>query len=51
MSEQLNGPCCVLCAAMNFDGARDRREEPEGVLFQAVVAAAGALGFIALFIL
>lgn len=50
MREILSGPCCVLAAAMNFDGDRNRHEEPEGALFQAVVAAVGAVGFIALFI-
>ncbi len=51
MREQLSGPCCVLCSAMNFDGERDRQEEPEDGGFQAIVAAVGAIGFIALFIL
>jgi len=36
---------------MNFDGERNRREEPEGALFQAVVAAVVAVGFIALFLI
>ncbi len=51
MIEQLNGPCCVLCAAMNFDSARQRPEEPESALFQVIVAAVGAIGFVTLFIL
>ena len=51
MRETLSGPCCVLGAAMNFDGGADRGEEHEGMLFQVVVAALGAVGFVALFIL
>ena len=51
MRETLSGPCCVLSAAMNFDGEFDRRAEQEGMLFQIVVAALGAVGFVALFIL
>ena len=51
MPNQLSGSCCVLAAAMNFDGERNRREELEGALFQAVVAAVGAVGFIAIFLL
>ena len=51
MQENLSGPCCVLCAAMNFDGEYDRREEHDGLLFQIAVAALGAIGFVALFIL
>ncbi len=51
MRDQLSGPCCVLRAAMNFDGATDHRQEPESGLFQAIVAAMGAIGFVALFIL
>ncbi len=51
MREQLNGPCCVLCTAMNFDGAPDRPKEPDGVLFQASAAAVAAFGFILMIIL
>lgn len=51
MAEQLSGPCCVLGAAMNFNGDRDREADPEGALFQALVAAVGAVGFVMLFLL
>ena len=51
MRENLSGPCCVLCAAMNFDGETARHEDQDGTLFQIAVAALGAIGFIALFIL
>ncbi len=51
MRDQLSGPCCVLRAAMSYDRVPDRLEEPESGLFQALVAAVGAIGFVALFIL
>ncbi len=51
MREELSGSCCVLCKAMNFDGAGDPAETPESALFQAIVAAVGAIGFVMLFIL
>jgi len=47
MDEQLNGPCCVLGAAMNL-GARENRL---GDLFQVMIAAAALFAFAALFIL
>jgi hypothetical protein len=51
MSDQLNGPCCVLCAAMNYKDVPDRRDKSANALFEAVFAVIGALGFVALFIL
>ncbi len=51
MREELSGSCCVLCRAMNFDGASGRTDAPESALFQAVVAAVGTIGFVALFII
>lgn len=51
MSDQLSGPCCVLGAAMNYKDVPDRRDKVGGVLFEAIFAVVGALGFIALFIL
>lgn len=51
MREQLNGPICVLCAAMNLEGTIDRQAESAGDLFQATVAVLAAIGFVALFIL
>ena len=51
MREELSGSVCVLCRAMNYDGAGDHADATESDLFQAVVAAMGAIGFLALFIL
>ena len=51
MREELSGPCCVLCRAMNFDDAGVGADEPESGLFLAVVAVMGAIGFVVLFIL
>jgi hypothetical protein len=50
MDEQLTGPCCVLCAAMNYNDAPDRRDEPNDDRFNAIVAVIAALGFIVLFL-
>jgi len=50
MDHQLTGPCCVLCAAMNFNDAPDRREDRKGELFHIIVAGITAFGFIVMFL-
>ncbi len=50
MDHQLTGPCCVLCAAMNFNDNADRREDRKDDVFHAIVAGITALGFIVMFL-